>query len=57
MMKQYFDGLVEGIETTLAENPGSKSPRKMYALEIAKLGSRLYSGKKQGGMVRHYRTV
>jgi len=45
MMKQYFDGLVERIESTLAENPDNKSPRKMYALEIARLGSRLYSGK------------
>lgn len=44
MMKQYFDDLVNGIEAKLAETPDSKSPRKMYALEIAKLGSRLYSG-------------
>jgi benzoyl-CoA reductase/2-hydroxyglutaryl-CoA dehydratase subunit BcrC/BadD/HgdB len=44
MMKQYFDDLVNGIETRLTETPESKSPRKMYALEIAKLGSRLYSG-------------
>ncbi len=43
MMKQYFDNLVTGIESTLAKNPQNKSPRKAYALEIAKLGSRLYS--------------
>ncbi len=47
MMKQYFDGLVAGIERTLRENPENKSPRKIYALEVAKLGSRLYSGKKR----------
>jgi len=44
MMKQYFDNLVSGIETALSANPINKSARKMYALEIAKLGSRLYSG-------------
>ncbi len=44
MMKQYFENLVSGIETKLLENPGSKSPRKHYALEIAKIGTRLYSG-------------
>lgn len=43
MMKQYFNGLVNGIEAKLKEDPASKSPRKMYALEIARLGSRLYS--------------
>jgi benzoyl-CoA reductase/2-hydroxyglutaryl-CoA dehydratase subunit BcrC/BadD/HgdB len=44
MMKQYFDDLVGGIETALSANPNNKSARKLYALEIAKLGSRLYSG-------------
>ena len=44
MMKQYFNDLVAGIETALAANPINKSPRKLYALEIANLGSRLYSG-------------
>jgi len=47
MMKQYFDDLVSGIETTLKENPESKSARKIYALEVAKLGSRLYSGEEK----------
>lgn len=47
MMKQYFDSLVLGIESKLQEIPQSKSPRKMYALEVAKLGSRLYSGKER----------
>jgi len=44
MMKQYFDNLVTGIETKLTEAPENRSPRKLYALEIARLGSRLYSG-------------
>jgi len=43
-MKEYFDNLVGGIEAKLAENPEDKSPRKIYALEIARLGSKLYSG-------------
>jgi benzoyl-CoA reductase/2-hydroxyglutaryl-CoA dehydratase subunit BcrC/BadD/HgdB len=45
MMKEYFDNLASGIEAKLAQSPEDKSPRKIYALEIARLGSRLYSGK------------
>ena len=45
MMKQYFEDLVSGIETKLREEPESISPRKVYALEVAKLGTRLYSGR------------
>ncbi len=44
MMKQYFDGLVAGIEQGLAAETGEKSPRKIYALAVARLGSRLYAG-------------
>ena len=44
MMKPYFDDLVSGIEARLAENPTSRSPRKVYALEVARLGRRLYGG-------------
>jgi len=44
MMKDYFDNLAAGISAKLAQNPQDKSPRKLYALEIAKLGSRLYTG-------------
>ena len=44
MMKQYFNDLVAGIETSMAAKPDNTSPRKLYALEIARLGSRLYSG-------------
>ena len=47
MMKQYFEGMVGGIERSLQEHPEGKSPRKMYALEIAKLGQRLYSGEER----------
>lgn len=46
-MKQYFNDLVSGIETKLAEDPQSHSPRKIYALEVAKLGRRLYSEDEQ----------
>ena len=44
MMQQYFSDLVTGIETSLRDNPESRSPRKMYALEVARLGERLYAG-------------
>jgi len=44
MMQQYFSDLVTGIETSLRDNPESRSPRKMYALEVARLGQRLYAG-------------
>jgi benzoyl-CoA reductase/2-hydroxyglutaryl-CoA dehydratase subunit BcrC/BadD/HgdB len=44
MMQQYFNDLAAGIEGSLRENPENKSPRKMYALELARLGGRLYSG-------------
>lgn len=43
MMKEYFQSLVSGIEAALREDPQQISPRKMYALEIARLGTRLYS--------------
>jgi len=43
-MQQYFNDLVVGIEGILRENPENMSPRKMYALEVARLGERLYSG-------------
>ena len=44
MMYDYFHGLVTGIENTLAAHPEKRSHRKTYALEIARLGRRLYSG-------------
>ena len=42
-MKQYFDDLISGIETKFREDPANKTPRKAYILEVAKIGSRLYS--------------
>ena len=44
MMKAYFEDLVSGIESKLQADPASISPRKVYALEVARLGRRLYSG-------------
>ncbi|MEW5734456.1 MAG: 2-hydroxyacyl-CoA dehydratase family protein [Thermodesulfobacteriota bacterium] len=44
MMFQYFDTLVTGIENVLENDPSQKSHRKLYALEVARLGRRLYSG-------------
>lgn len=43
-MKQYFDDMVAGIARKINDDPESRSPRKVYALEVARLGSRLYSG-------------
>jgi benzoyl-CoA reductase/2-hydroxyglutaryl-CoA dehydratase subunit BcrC/BadD/HgdB len=43
MLLQYFEGTVNGIEAKLQADPDSPNPRKKYALEIAKLGRRLYS--------------
>ena len=43
MMQQYFKDIVTGIETNILENPSGISPRKRFALEIARLGNRLYS--------------
>jgi len=44
MMKQYFNDLVYGIETKLAADPASRSPRKIFALQVARLGQKLYAG-------------
>jgi benzoyl-CoA reductase/2-hydroxyglutaryl-CoA dehydratase subunit BcrC/BadD/HgdB len=43
MMKQYFDDMVSGIDAALQADPVRRSPRKVYALEVARLGQRLYS--------------
>jgi benzoyl-CoA reductase/2-hydroxyglutaryl-CoA dehydratase subunit BcrC/BadD/HgdB len=42
MIREYFDDLVKGIEGKLAADPKSSSPRKIYALEVARLGRQLY---------------
>lgn len=47
MMEQYFDDLVTGLEAKLADEPENKNPRRIYALEVARLGRRLYDGNHQ----------
>lgn len=42
MMKEYFTDLEAGIEKAISE--GNPSHRKLYTLELARLGKRLYSG-------------
>jgi len=44
MMHQYFQDLVKGIEGTIGEGSAPPSARKLFALEIGRLGARLYSG-------------
>ncbi len=45
MMYDHFNGVVEGITEKLQQDPDGINARKKYALEIAKLGRKLYSGK------------
>jgi benzoyl-CoA reductase/2-hydroxyglutaryl-CoA dehydratase subunit BcrC/BadD/HgdB len=45
MMYQYFKDMATGIEAKISQDPDIPNPRKRYALETARLGSRLYSGK------------
>jgi benzoyl-CoA reductase/2-hydroxyglutaryl-CoA dehydratase subunit BcrC/BadD/HgdB len=45
MMYEYFKDMAAGIEARILENPELPNPRKKYALETARLSSRLYSGK------------
>ena len=45
MMYQYFKDMAAGIEAKILQDPNLPNPRKKYALETARLGSRLYSGK------------
>ncbi len=44
MLINYFDDLEKGIVSSIDGQGGNASPRKLYALEIARLGKRLYSG-------------
>ena len=44
MMYQYFKDMASGIEAKILQDPALPNPRKKYALETARLGSRLYSG-------------
>jgi len=43
MLQEYFEKLITGIETKLAEKPDGLIARKRFALEAARLGRRLYS--------------
>ena len=43
MMYQYFKDMAEGIQAKILQDPNIPNPRKKYALETARLGSRLYS--------------
>ena len=43
-MYQYFKDMAAGIEAKILQDPSLPNPRKKYALETARLGSRLYSG-------------
>jgi len=44
MMYQYFKDMADGIETKILQDNELPNARKKYALETARLGSRLYSG-------------
>ncbi len=44
MMYQYFKDMADGIEAKILQDSSLPNPRKKYALETARLGSRLYSG-------------
>ncbi|MGO9215000.1 MAG: 2-hydroxyacyl-CoA dehydratase subunit D [Syntrophales bacterium] len=44
MLINYFDDLENGIISSINDQGGKASARKLYALEIARLGKRLYSG-------------
>ncbi len=43
MMYEYFDDVVKGITEKLDQDPSGINARKKYALEISKLGRKLYS--------------
>ncbi len=45
MMREYFESVVSGIEAKIAAGPEGRTPRRLYALEVANLGRRLYSGR------------
>ena len=44
MMLQYFENLASRIEAKIGKSPDKPNARRKFALEIAKLGTRLYSG-------------
>jgi benzoyl-CoA reductase/2-hydroxyglutaryl-CoA dehydratase subunit BcrC/BadD/HgdB len=44
MMKEYFENIIRGIEERIREDPENAGARMKYALEVSRLGSRLYGG-------------
>jgi benzoyl-CoA reductase/2-hydroxyglutaryl-CoA dehydratase subunit BcrC/BadD/HgdB len=44
MMLEYFEDLKSGLQAKIDEAPDSTNARKRFGLEVAKLGTRLYSG-------------
>lgn len=44
MMLQYFERLASRIDAKIGRTPDQPNARRKFALEIAKLGTRLYSG-------------
>ena len=47
MMFEFFNNTVNGIQEKINAEPDKTNARKKYAVEIAKLGSRLYSNSKK----------
>jgi benzoyl-CoA reductase/2-hydroxyglutaryl-CoA dehydratase subunit BcrC/BadD/HgdB len=45
MMYEYFKDMASGIEAKILQEPELPNPRKKYALEVARLSGRLYSGR------------
>jgi len=43
MIKEYFKSLEDGLSAKILANPGRPNARKKFALEIARLGKRLFS--------------
>ncbi|MBM4396822.1 MAG: hypothetical protein FJ087_14165 [Deltaproteobacteria bacterium] len=43
-MLRYFEDLASGVEARLASDPGPFRARKVFALEVARLGVRLFTG-------------
>lgn len=43
-MRQYFESVITGLEQKIAASPEGTTPRRLYVLETAKLGRRLFSG-------------
>lgn len=44
MILKHFENMISGIEAKLKKNPEGTNARKKFALEIARLGKKIYSG-------------